>query len=78
MQIPPELADFSFILAWEEFKSHRAAMPYPGAIPNEKELLDYFAAIGVDNSIRKIKDQMDWEKSILQKQAKESIPTSTS
>ena len=63
-ELPPELADFDFIIAWEEFKAHRAATGYP--INNEEEILDWCSSFGPLWATHKIIEILKFEKLVLQ------------
>lgn len=65
MQIPTNLNDFEFILAWEELKIHRAKMHQ--GLAGEASLLEYFSAIGPQKAVSHIRDQIVWENEMLQK-----------
>ena len=52
LEIPDSLRTFDFCLAWEEFKAHFDAI-------NERYWLHHFELIGIEESLREIKLEIE-------------------
>lgn len=65
MKLPPNLADFDFIVAWEELKTHRVAIGWKMDDMTERTSLEWCQKIGPLWSAHKIRDTIDFEKKVL-------------